>query len=493
MNILPERNNDYTDVTELLRFAQGYFLANPGQQMDLRIWEKQVAKEGVPDDLWVVQIGSYAVEHARPTFIPALAAITLGYSSQDLLAVMKHHDMDADDFLVSEYYKNLIPGVPDNPIDDTRIRLDSWTVCSAVLKAIQLDEDLIEDLLLERNDENNHYEHNYDLEILCLLSTIEGLWPISMPDSSIETSNLGVLDISDFENISESFNQLSNEQILTILERSGNLHPLVISENGYSDGSSNAFFVKLFFGMQDDGNAKLSRIIEALNSVDDPGRLEKLNARIINVLPDFDFKSIAGKDVLEMMAKHLDKNRYAALLSNMVVKLNLIPLSNAKSLKKTQREQVMTQVHEDFECAGDCIMKRLYNELMAIEPGNFRKPHFKAIGVAINDLADPQDLSGLNLQALLVRTLQGFDAYTKAAHWTTMGLPTTRFVEKAKPSVEALASYASKHVEVDYNALSDLPSAMKAFLAGCNGYDIRKMPGISRRDKGHVLSDSLGL
>jgi hypothetical protein len=494
MSIIYESTTeDYVDVTELFRFAQDFYLDHPGQQLELAGWEKRVANIGIPNDLWVVQVGEQAAEYARPTFIPVLAAISLGFPSKDLLAVMKHHDMDADDFLRCEYCKNLIPGVPHNPIDDTRVRLDSWTVCKAVLDAINLDADLTNDLILERNDEENYYEHDPDLEVVCLLSPIEGLWPISIPDSMIETSNLYVIDISYFEHANESFQQLSYEQVLTTLERSGNLHPLVISENGYSDGINNGFFKKLFVGMVGDGNVNLSKIIEALNSVDDPVLLDKLNTRIINALPDFDFEFLVGMDAMEMMAKYLDKTRYAPLLNNMVVKLNLLPLVHAKGLKKPQSDQVLIGWIEDYECGGSDTLQHLFNELMMIDPIHFRKPHFKAIGVAMNGLVEPQNLSRIDLQALLMKALHGFYAYSKAAHWTQNGLPTTTFVDKAKPSVETLASFVSKHVEVDYKALADLPSVMKALLAGCDGFDIRKLPGITRRDKGQVLSDGLGL
>lgn len=494
MNILYDSSEEYVDVTELFRFAQDFYLHNPGQQLDLAMWEKRVANISIPNDLWVVQVGEHCAETTRPTFIPVLAAITLGFSSKDLLAVMKHHDMDADDFLVCEFGKNLIPGVPHNPIDETRITLNSWTVCNAVLDAIVLDEALSDDLLLERNDRTNHYEHNCVLEVACLLSPMERLWPITKVKTLTQSEHLFVGSLTDFEYAGERFSQLSNDQILMILERSGNLHPFVISENGFGDGFTNTFFKDLFMslGVRDDAN--LSRVIEALNSVEDPVQLSKLNARIISALPDIDFSVAAdGIATLVMMEKLLDNTRYAPLLNNMVVKLNLLPIPDLIEARKGRDEPTEVQAYEEFERPGDKILKRLYDELLAIEPRDFRRPHFKAIGVAMKDFGKPQDLSGLNLQALLLAALEGFDAYTKAGHCTPMGLTSSTLVEKARPSVEALASFVSQHDEIDYGALSNLSSAMKALLAGCKGFDIRNLPGLSRHDKGQVLSDGLGL
>jgi hypothetical protein len=492
MNTPPVIYNEFTDVTELLRFAQDFYLTHPGQQMDLALWEKRVAQEGKPDDLWVVQVGKHAAEHARPSFIPVLAAITLGFGSEDLMTVMKHHRMTANDLLVCEYGLHLIPGVPENPVDDARTPLDSWSVCKEVVAAIYLDAELSKDLTEELNDLSVHYEHNYDFEIACLLSPNPDLWPITKLNTGLRSEDLSITACSTLQCASTSFCHLSNDQILLILERSGNLHPFVISENGFEEDQANQFYKDFFIGLLGRDTKNLTRVMEALNSVEDPVLLEKLNRRIINALPDFDFSGTQDAfEVMSMMEKHLNHDRYAPVLNSIVIKLNVLPINRMKLMPEFLASVQNVRAYE-LDREPDQILKRLNAELMAIEPEDFRRPHFHAIGAATKDLSRPQDLSGVDLQALLMRALQGFGEYGKAKHQTWMGEPTSKYVDNAKPSIENLARYVAKKAEVDYKAFADLSSEMKALLAS-NGFDPRKLPGISRQDKGRVLIDNLGL
>jgi hypothetical protein len=53
-------------------------------------------------------------------------------------------------------------------------------------------------------------------------------------------------------------------------------------------------------------------------------------------------------------------------------------------------------------------------------------------------------------------------------------------------------SFVARHCEVDYKRFNDLSSTAKSFLVA-SGFEIKKLPGINRRDKGQLLSDGMGL
>lgn len=65
-------------------------------------------------------------------------------------------------------------------------------------------------------------------------------------------------------------------------------------------------------------------------------------------------------------------------------------------------------------------------------------------------------------------------------------------MKEAIDEADSFASIINKDSNIDYKMLSGLSSTSKSILAK-NGFDIKRLPGMTMKDKGNVLSSQLGI
>jgi hypothetical protein len=199
--------------------------------------------------------------------------------------------------------------------------------------------------------------------------------------------------------------------------------------------------------------------------VDDPDQLLALNSRLISVLSDLDYIEGQGEDTFKAMESLLDNTRYAPVFDSPLIRLNLdVPLNTPNQTD----------------------VSRLLDLLHTIDPSEFGNMHFKAIYKSIKG-GSVHDIRGVDLHEFLMVALNGLTGTfctDRKRHYD--------LILEAEASVEHLIRFVIKNTEIDYECLQTLSSGSKSMLVS-NGLDIKKLPGINRRDKGHLLSDQLGL
>jgi hypothetical protein len=492
-----------TDITHLFHLAVDWYSVNPGKQIPLDLWDANADEYGNMADEWVITVGNRIIKNIQTTVIPVLAAINLGYSSEQVLAVIKHHGMDSIDFLGCSYLRLLQQKERTLPGSDKPYVLDPWSINREIVNAMSLDAELSSDLAGQFIGYENTYGTNFEFEIAGLLSSNESLWPITNLESFLKERKAGILDqetpvprrtpIYAFINSGIDFDQISLDQILLILKRSGSLHPEAISENGFGSGSFSNFFKELFLELDNKAVDGLSRLMEALNSVNNPDVLKEIQDSILRTLPDFEDATVSdGLSIMRMMNLHLNEELYTEVFESMVIKTNIMPTADIPKVLNDPYFGTIIPALNEFREFEDTIFRRLYNEVNYLDPSDFRRPHFTALGSVAKDWKVQQNLTGIDLQGFLIKVLSALDSYKAATHYDDEGQVTDSFAHHASQQVCQLSSFVASNINADYQRFADLPSHQKALLAA-NGFDIRKLPGINRKDKGQVLSEEMGL
>lgn len=493
-----QQNIDNT-YTGLFRLAQKWVAENPRKQMDRVAWWGALSQANTAMKEKVIYAGGYKVTYATGAVIPVLAAISLGMPSEELAQVIKHHGLTLkmiSDCIFTQCSDSPFPEVPE---DAGHLSIDTWRVTSEVVKAMSEAPSLSEGLAAEAKE----YEDYSDLDIARLLSSDEDFWPVTavleiLAEKSAESSNIQSIqptftDIHSFSHTNADFDDFTDEKVFTLLERTGHLCPGTNRENGFSCSFSNAFFSNLFLLADAGGHKNFQRMICSMNAVKDPQKIEMITARLMESLTDYPFeRDEYGIETLGLMEQYLDQRKYSAVINSMTIKLNLMPYDLSTGTFARLDSETWPPCFEDFIHSDSTIFKRLHDELIGLDPSTFRHSHFGAISKAIDAVNSPQDITGIDMPQLLKTVLLALDAYGSKTHYTVVGSTTRKHVEQATQDVCTLIRFASKQKDLDYSRLQDFPSAAKAHLAS-NGFDIRKLPGMSHRDKGRVLDEGLGL
>ena len=461
--------NTHSDMTWIFKVAQDHYLREPGRQIDLEFWNQA---SDYPEP-WCIDDGLHLINDVSLSTVPVLAAISLGFSSSELLKIIQHHGMTT-----AEFFNLSLKKSGSGVLTEENMALSSWAVHTKVMTALSLDPQLTSDAIREiKENKVGTFTDLQEIDIARLLTSAESLWPLTDVNAYVLAKRSGALTerspiplIQDLNTVAfcgPEFSRLSDDQIFMILERSGHLSTDLSPDNGFLDPSSTGFFKNLFRQAAREKNINIDRILKALNGVDNPERLAALNSRLIQSLSDFDCKSWEGEDTYKAMELTLDKTRYAAVFSSPLVCINLDLTPNTPG---TVPEKVS--------------LLALVDHLQDIDPSQFGQRHFKAINKAIKGLNTCP--SGIDLHDLLTLTLRGLDAYTNV-HGKVGSL-----VIEATSNADNLIRFVTRNTNIDYQRLQTLPSGSKALLVS-HGLDIKKLPGINRRDKGHLLSDQLGL
>jgi hypothetical protein len=459
----------FKDMSFLLKVAQDCYRHEPGHQINLEFWSQS---SDFPEP-WFIHDGFHQIDNVTLSTIPVLAAITLGYSAPELLKVIQNHGMTTSEFFSLTSKKDENCAQP-----RTATALSSWTIHTKIIDAISLDPQLTNDVIKEIKDNKvGSFTDLQEIDIARLLSNAESLWPITYINAYMSAKRDGVPEennpvpsIQDLNAVAycgPEFSRLSDDQIFMILERSGHLSMDLSPDNGFIDPSSTGFFKNLFRQAASDNTANIQRFLAAINGVDDSERLESLNSKLIQTLSDFDCKNWEGEATYAAIKETLDKALYTDVFDNPLIRLNLDLPPNTLGTGSDK---------------GSLLA--LLEHLKGIEPTQYGQRHFKAIGKALNSLkACPK---GVDLHDLLTITLRGLDAYTNG-HERIPSLVTDSISHVAN-----LIRFVTRNTKIDYERLQTLPSSSKALLVA-NGLDLKKLPGINRRDKGDLLCDQLGL
>ena len=477
----------------LLNYAKWWYQNNAVAQIPHDLWNEHVA-DLIPDTPGIrvklqVSEGSDAVETPSAKIIPALAAISLGLKSADVQAVALHHGVELLDLANCRFSYVFKPAdANDRPL------LSAWLATKAMMRAF-----------CHTREDDERFFGSVGSKILNPTQLVASLtvprpavWPVTGIRAHIAAARQGraphgtlLRPATSAENFSEAkinSDSLSDDQFLELFERTGNLILGATSENGFVC----SFFKDMLIEMALDKEPNHLRLVEVLNGISDPQRVEQVRNRILEDLCDIsqDKHTSDGEYILENLELHLDHGKYGAMHENMLLKLNVVNVSQLDNLAKVIARP-MPDCYQEFFDHGDQVLARL-SKYLPDDPAEFKAPHFRALKVAVHDWDRRQDVSDVDLKSLLIKGIKAFDLYAEQNHVDMMGRPQTKCKDEARHHIITFASYALRHIDHDYSHFSTLGSEGKAVLAMA-GLDIKKLPGITRHDRGRVLSDQLGL
>jgi hypothetical protein len=461
----------------LFDIARKRMTNTPGELIDLGYWKNKVSIHSFSDNSkFSFRFGAYEVSRAHHPLVPAFAAMSMGMTGKALAAVLHHHGATFDHVTDLQYEQSDIVHTPcyvETPEDAARHI--GW-MYDTLIGAFCEHHDLANLL----KPESDYLFLDPSLELALLKTPLERLWPLTGLQKYIEERSAGsspeyfrFCSVPAFFSGPQILDQAPDEKILTWLHKAGAL--LLVAEAEYD--LEPKFFVRLFQQDLENPTRNVQAIIRALNSIEDTDLLIQLNALIIQSLSNREWLSSfdEGRRATICATSKMDPVKFLTLRESTVLRLNILP----------PRANLTAEPDKD-----ETYLQGLYDELSAIAPHDFRAHHFKSLGKLAKHYGPQVVGEAMDLNGFLGHVVAGF------IHQQSMALPgesePAYDFQKARENMEAFVRHLSKAMTPDYSRLKDLPSESKAFLAA-NGFDIKKLPGMSRKNRGQVLSDALGL
>ena len=497
------------NVTWLFRLAQEWYITHPGEQIPHEVWDKEVndLKRCLPrqetstaDTLmpasasWLfVHANIWKVNNVAPEMIPFLAAITLSFSTEALAKVARHHNIQLTHLTNLRYELDHSLACDYRQEDDHRPMNDAWTVTAAVVEALCFDPESADQFVKDCLPYT--WRASPELRVACLLVDEPRLWPSTHVQNCLSEHRAGketpyvqdqMITTIILNECSKAFIEFTPAQLQKILERSGNLELGATLEFGFK----RRFFANILHAMGQSTNSNAKVLGRVLNAVEDPDLLDRLKKRLREALSEYTSDDIGlGATSVENLQSRLDNLKYADVLDDIVLKINLLPLEHMISERTAFEDGSAFDVFYDQPTT---LLSRLADRLLATEPENFRSAHFKALEQLTTFKRARQNTVGVDMTRLVLNTMKGLLAYHQMSHFDE-GVFTNECKKQADEWVSTfLKSVSNVGVQYDYAQFSELTSSDKQLMASA-GFDIKKLPGMTTRDRGRVLDDHLGL
>lgn len=493
----------FVDAADLYQFARGWYAADIGNPKPIPGWQHRVSKlQSSEEGPLGLYLGETFVKPVNQSMIAVLAAISMGMPRDGLLEVIRQHDLTMKTMIQCGFAdvdygdegegegegegESIFVADEFNPVEMT-----PWHITNEIIQSVSFDPELTRKLA----DEDNVTDTNQNLSVAAALAANEEFWPSRRILQKIQTDTrkLGALEQAvpsiSILNCTVNLRAMPANDVIDFLERTGNLLPEYSSENGFRT----SFFRNVFISVAERYGKNLNALARALNSVEDKDRLGSLDTRLLQKLCDFDYGDFTGGlPVLRGIHMSLDEEKYPLVRNSMVFKLLVMPLERLKKINKTELDEFSGTGTDQFFTAPQSIFSSLANELMGIEPQDFRRGHFLAIDNFSKYMTHEQNLDSVNMNAVLLKVMRGLEAYRSADHYDYRGILHNVLKINAKSYVENLITWMAPRMKIDYSVFAELESSSQATL-GFGGFDIGQLPNMTRRDRGEVLSNQLGL
>lgn len=489
--------HEFVDAVELYEFARGWFAADIENPLPIPEWRQHVSdlqsSEEGPLGLY---LGEKFAKPVNQSMIAVLAAISMGMPRHGLLKVIKQHDLtmktviqcDFADVNYGDEGDDEYVFVADefNPVEMT-----PWHITNEIIQSVSLDSELSTKLA----DEYNVTDSTQNLSVAAALASNEAFWPSRriLQKLRTDTRSLGALEkavpSTNILNSTVNLRAMPAADVIAFLERTGNLLPEYSSENGLET----SFFRNVFIAVAEGYGKNLNALARALNSIEDKDLLVSLDTRLLQKLCDYDYDDhTGGLPVLRGIRMSLDEEKYPLVRNSMFFKLLVMRYEMLGKVNETWLDKFKGTGTDQFFTAPESIFSSLADELMDLDPQDFRRGHFLAITNFSRDITAEQNLDSVDMNAVLLKVMQGFEAYQSTYHYDYRGILHNVLKINAKNYVAHLIAWMTPRMKIDYSVFAKLESSSQAMLASA-GFDIKQLPNMTRRDRGEVLSNQLGL
>jgi hypothetical protein len=476
------------NATVLLHIAQDWFKSNPDEPMPADAWASMAETMVNPGQLNVQDAG-FAPIFENPALIPAFAAITLGATTEQLSKIVMHHGVTA------KMYSQIV-GTNLNEDKTARVdsnKLSSWNLAYQLMQALTLDREYG----LTFAKELQGIPVDACIQVACLLTEFEELWPVTHIREYMRKVDAGEVKVGDskpemtgarsMQYVQTNLDRFTDEQLINLLERSGNLCLGANKEYGYA----NTFFKEYFKYLVNPQYTNVTMLSETISRIKDPALIETFKLRLHEDMANADFSATsAGSPYLQMIA---DKDSiWPGVASSTVLKLNILAFDKVILSRIHDKQNPGNFLRHPFYNHRHTVLQDLNGELTDLDATSLRSEHFRALHRLFVDWPYPQNLHFLDLKALMHHVLTGWDAYQARQNDPRNGFVPNLHDVTAAEHLGGFIRFVAANTEHDYSEFSQLSSPVKALLAK-NDYDIKQLPGIGLRDKGRILEQGLGL
>lgn len=476
------------NATALLHIAQDWFREHPGELIPVEEWDAMAQSMLNPGQLNVQEQG-FAPIFESPALIPAFAAITLGASTEQLSKIVMHHGVTAG------MYAQIV-GMNLNGNKDVRVAptmLSSWNMSYQLLQALTLDRTYG----LTVAEQLRNIPVDPDIQVACLLMEFEELWPVTHIREHMRRVDCGEIAADDstpemtaahsLRYVQTDLDCLSDEQRLKMLERSGNLCLGATKEYGFRNG----FFQEYFRCLADPKRTNISALRDTINEIEDPVLIDRIKLRMYEDLANSNYEyTTDGAHLSEVISG--ENPVFSSVTLNTTLMLNILPLEQRINYEKMRSNSYLELSNHHFYENRHTILQDLNAELMRMEATSLRPEHFRALNQLFVEWKYEQNLHGVDLKALMSHVLKGWDAYQARINDPGNGFVPDLHDLAAGEHLAGLIQYVHAKTEHDYSDFAGMSSPVKTLLVK-NGYDIKKLPGISSRDRGRLLESEMGL
>lgn len=479
------------DVTALFLFARAWYQSNPNEQIPVDDWERQ--KEAFSDEHgWVMYANDIACNGEGLDFIPILAAVSTGQVGLPLLKTCQHHSLQV--YFLTDFK---FSGVGQKEAFVTfdagfETPLTMWNVSNEIIQALSRNKLSVEPYvrLLTRVTGKPH------ISIACLNSTEQKLWPKTNLELACRMpyvkryGTFAPSPLSLFQNSGVNLDRYTDEKVLQMLERSGNLLDGQTRENALPT----SFFFELFTRIDEGTSPNLDKIAQALNSIEDPEEISRISKLITKHLATDEHPWGVTKGVLlyRGLRYSLDHEKYGQIIDSTLLRVCATSLRDLDILMGISSGEVDAEEHLDVLRDSSKLLSKLVSEMSPLKAGDYAGQHFYALSRLLTDEFDAPDVSGIDLDDLVHKTILALEAYLDAHHVNEFSAETLDFKENAQKNVIGFVKSLSKHMDIDYSRYTGLNADSRIMLASA-GFEVKKIPDLTRHDRGRVLSDQLGL
>lgn len=471
---------NHQDLTQEFELLRDWYYKSDFQMVPTKDWVHEPTNK---EDRVLVEFMGFQVARAYRNMIPAFAAISLGVSVEKLSEIIAHHDITVSQITSIKVRDS-------GKTTSTAHDLSQWNLTHSLSQAYFHDPERA----LNFEVYPSAFFESHESQVAALLLPVEALWPVTKINQYLKERSADPekfeptpwkVQPTGFETGRLDLRYFEHDEIITMIERSGNLIPEEDPEHWYVKD----FFKNVLSSLLFNDAKNHHKMCLAICAAEDPDMLEKLNRKIISELSICDFQTpIQAINMLVGIEKGMPKEKFSAISQDILVNINLLEFFE-EGVNPSQESEYDHPYRVAWRLKRSETLEALCQDLMRLEPHEFKAQHFKALHKVSDGFLPAHSASNIDLNSLLAHVLNGFEAYRNRGgnakardEWT----------ERSEDRLLTFVKLVNSRCQPDYEMMNQLASYTQGILAK-NGYDVLRMKGLNRRDRGHVLEDGMGL
>lgn len=453
---------------------------------------KEGAIEGVPDcsvffDETTVSLSSnniYSTGEFKASFIPMLAAISMGISESSLAGIIAWHDNSFEyltniRFLDQERaFSNLLPL--------TDVSMTPLEVLIKAAKAYAGDSDLVRSLF-------TGYALNSTSRVSVSVMHTEhkSLWPqtqINEHANLFLTGNPGIAaPLHDFEYVvmrPRKISELANGNAIDHALRSGMFTESVLRKQAGIFSHWEEFFSEITV----DDECVPQEMLRAFAQTTDQNTITAIKRGLLSINIDATDHALHISKIYPVLKKSLAGSKeLSSVLNNIMFKMNFIDRNT--SLLEIDDIQGDTDFFEEIIADFNQLTSKIAHELMARPIEHIGLTDFSVFS-KLKQFRLKSQMIDFSPERLVCHMLDSLNSFvSKCPHADSDKFFVDR---KATTGIKDMLAILRRGHTFDYNQLSNRTDNDIVLLVG-EGFDIKKFKDVSKHAKGRILEEGMGL